>query len=97
MMGGEPVPIINKGRLGSGLVTSLVTLQDWEAQEGWYREKQMRIKLKGRENPREGCDFNPRSKNLGYHLSLGGDFWLGPQLSLGLRERGSRHGVWLSR
>lgn len=84
-------------------MTSLVTLlQRGAGRQVQNREKRMRIKLKGRET-REGCYFNPaphpcspRSKNLGHHLSLGGDFWLGPQLSLGLRERGNRHGVWLS-
>lgn len=81
-------------------MTNSVTLQDREVQESWYRDKGMRARLKGGEREaREGCHFNapPKSKNLGHHLPLGGYFWLGPQLSLGLREGGNRYGVWLSR
>lgn len=61
MVGGQPLPIINKGRLGVWACDQLghTTRRRGAGRLAQTREKRMRIKLKGREKPGRGVTSTP--------------------------------------
>lgn len=106
---GQPTSLINKGglkHLTGDLARSHCKVGT--VQEGWWRHNRInRIKEKRTETERgESKDrlslqthrIQELRSTSGQHLSLGGNFRLGPQLGLGLNQRArDRHGEWLGR